>query len=114
MRTSISDSAATWPRASPTSFRQKVVVIGSFAVRWRRVFWMLLARTVFGRHVRAIGDNEKAAEYAGLPIRRTQSLGLLALRPAVGHRRGALRGRESPGQSERRAWRTNWTPSPRW
>ena len=36
------------------------------------VFWMLLDRTVFGRHVRAIGDNEKAAEYAGLPIRRTK------------------------------------------
>ena len=33
---------------------------------------MLLARTVFGRHVRAIGDNEKAAVYAGLPIARTK------------------------------------------
>jgi len=26
----------------------------------------------FGRHVRAVGDNEKAAEYAGLPIRATK------------------------------------------
>src|SRR5215475_1823007 len=38
----------------------------------RPIFWVLLARTVFGRHVRAIGDNERAAEYAGLPIRRTK------------------------------------------
>jgi ribose transport system permease protein len=33
---------------------------------------VVLARTVFGRYARAIGDNEKAAEYAGLPIRRTK------------------------------------------
>ena len=36
------------------------------------VFLTLLARTVFGRNVRAIGDNEKAAEYAGLPIKTTK------------------------------------------
>jgi ribose transport system permease protein len=52
-------------------FRQKWVVIGSY-VAAAAVFWVLLARTVFGRHVRAIGDNERAAEYAGLPIRRTK------------------------------------------
>src|SRR5262249_34591691 len=47
------------------SFRQKTVVIGSYVLLsvW---FALLLARTVFGRYVRAIGDNEKAAEYAGL------------------------------------------------
>src|SRR5215475_3521592 len=38
----------------------------------RPIFWVLLARTVFGRHVRAIGDNERAAEFAGLPIRQTK------------------------------------------
>ena len=52
-------------------FRQKSIVIGSYAAA-AASFWVLLARTVFGRHVRAIGDNEKAAEYAGLPIRRTK------------------------------------------
>jgi ribose transport system permease protein len=52
-------------------FRQKTVVIGSYAVI-AVLFWIMLARTVFGRHVRAIGDNEKAAQYAGLPIRFTQ------------------------------------------
>ena len=49
-------------------FRAKSVVIGSY-LAISAAFLALLARTVFGRHVRAIGDNEKAAEYAGLPIR---------------------------------------------
>lgn len=53
-------------------FRQKSVVIGSYAF-FAAAFWLLLSRTVFGRHVRAIGDNEKAAEYAGLPIRATKT-----------------------------------------
>ena len=46
-------------------------MIGSY-VAAAAVFWVLLGRTVFGRHVRAIGDNERAAEFAGLPIRRTK------------------------------------------
>ena len=33
------------------------------------LLWILLSRTVFGRYVRAVGDNEKAARYSGLPIR---------------------------------------------
>ena len=49
--------------------------------------WSLLARTVFGRHVRAIGDNEKAAEYAGPADPPHQDLGLLALRTALRIRR---------------------------
>ena len=36
------------------------------------LFWLLLSKTVFGRHVRAIGDNPVASVYAGLPILRTQ------------------------------------------
>ncbi len=52
-------------------YREKGIVIGSY-VAAAAVFWIVLARTVFGRHVRAIGDNETAAEYAGLPIRRTK------------------------------------------
>jgi ribose transport system permease protein len=52
-------------------FREKAVVIGSY-LAFSTVFLALLGRTVFGRHVRAIGDNEKAAEYAGLPIRATK------------------------------------------
>ncbi len=52
-------------------FRGKAITIafyGGLAI----VFWLLLSRTVFGRHVRAIGDNERAARYAGLPIRRVK------------------------------------------
>ena len=49
-------------------FRQKSVVIGSYAAL-AALFWFLLSHTVFGRHARAIGDNGKAARYTGLPIR---------------------------------------------
>jgi ribose transport system permease protein len=63
-------------------FRQKELVIGSYA-GLAVIFWFLLGRTVFGRQVRAIGDNEVAARYAGLPIRSVKTIvyglsGLLA------------------------------------
>jgi ribose transport system permease protein len=48
-------------------FGSKPVMIGTF-VGLAAMFWLLLRRTVFGRYVRAIGDNEKAALYSGLPI----------------------------------------------
>lgn len=54
-------------------FRQKGLVIGSYA-GLAVVFWILLGRTVFGRHVRAVGDNETAARYAGLPMRRVKTI----------------------------------------
>jgi ribose transport system permease protein len=52
-------------------WRAKSIVIGSY-VALAAAFWIVLARTVFGRYVRAIGDNERAAEYARLPIRSTK------------------------------------------
>jgi ribose transport system permease protein len=52
-------------------FREKMVVIGSYCLL-AAAFWVVLSRTVFGRYVRAVGDNETAARYAGLPIRRTK------------------------------------------
>ncbi|MBS1857384.1 MAG: ABC transporter permease [Acidobacteria bacterium] len=52
-------------------FRQKALVIGSYAAA-SAAFWTLLSRTVFGRHVRATGDNERAALHAGLPVRSTK------------------------------------------
>ena len=52
-------------------FRQKAIVIGSY-IAAAAMFWTLLARTVFGRYVRAVGDNEKASQYAGLPVRGTK------------------------------------------
>jgi len=36
------------------------------------LFWWVLRYTVFGRYVRAVGDNPVAARYAGLPVRRVQ------------------------------------------
>jgi ribose transport system permease protein len=56
-----------------TIFRQKGLVIGSYA-GLAVVFWILLGRTVFGRHVRAVGDNETAARYAGLPMRWVKAI----------------------------------------
>jgi ribose transport system permease protein len=52
-------------------FRQKSIVIAAFAFL-ATVFGILLSKTVFGRYVRAVGDNERAALYSGLPIRRTK------------------------------------------
>jgi ribose/xylose/arabinose/galactoside ABC-type transport system permease subunit len=52
-------------------FRQKSVVIGSY-LALAAASWALLSKTVFGRYVRAIGDNPTAAAYAGLPVARTQ------------------------------------------
>jgi len=51
----------------------KTVVIGSYIVLALGLA-ALLSRTVFGRYVRAVGDNEKAAQYAGLPIKKTKIL----------------------------------------
>ena len=50
-------------------FRQKTVVIGSY-ILLAVLLAFILNRTVFGRYVRAIGDNELAARYTGLPIRK--------------------------------------------
>jgi ribose/xylose/arabinose/galactoside ABC-type transport system permease subunit len=52
-------------------FRQKWVVIGSYALA-AAAFWLMLSRTVFGRYVRAVGDNELASKYAGLPLGSTK------------------------------------------
>jgi ribose transport system permease protein len=52
-------------------FREKALVIGTYAAV-AVIFWILLSKTVFGRHVRAVGDNPTAALYAGLPIARTK------------------------------------------
>lgn len=64
------------------AFRGKSVTIGVY-LAIAVLFGILLSRTVFGRHVRAVGDNERAARYSGLPIRRVKLLvyslsGLLA------------------------------------
>jgi ribose transport system permease protein len=52
-------------------FRQKSIFIASYACL-AVLFGILLSKTVFGRYVRAVGDNERAALYSGLPIRQTK------------------------------------------
>lgn len=61
------DSAAVFAQG----LSSKNIVIGSFAAL-AAVLSVLLTRTIFGRHVRAVGDNEKAALYAGLPTGRVK------------------------------------------
>jgi ribose transport system permease protein len=80
-----SDAAATFAKV----LSSKLFVIGSFAIL-ATTLSLLLTRTVFGRHVRAVGDNEKAAIYAGLPTARIKiwaytMSGLLAGYAAVLH-----------------------------
>ena len=72
------DAASVFARV----FSSKTVVIGSYLLL-AIALAAVLTKTVFGRYVRAVGDNEKAARYAGLPISRTKTLvytmtGLLA------------------------------------
>ena len=52
-------------------FSAKLLMIGIF-LGLAVIFATLLSRTVFGRYVRAVGDNALAARYAGLPVRRVQ------------------------------------------
>lgn len=44
------------------------------------VFWLLLSRTSFGRYVYAIGSNEEAARFSGVPVRKVK----LALYATIG------------------------------
>ena len=59
------------------TFSQKPVMIGAF-LGLSVIFGVLLSRTVFGRYVRALGDNPRAALYAGLPI-KTVTIAVYAL-----------------------------------
>ncbi len=52
-------------------FRSKTVTIACY-LALALLFGFILSRTVFGRYVRAIGDNERAAGYARLPIKRVK------------------------------------------
>lgn len=52
-------------------FSDKALMIASFAVL-AAIFAVVLHKTVFGRYVRATGDNALAARYAGLPVKRVQ------------------------------------------
>jgi len=94
-----SDAASVFARTGS----EKAVVVGSFAIVFV-VFAVILSRTVFGRRAKAIGDNETAALYAGLPIRRTKILvytccGLLAGFAGVLHAAQNHQGNPNAGMS---------------
>jgi len=60
------------PARFTTIFSDKILVIGLW-IAVAVVFYVLLEYTVFGRYIRAVGENEKAAGYTGLPIRRVKT-----------------------------------------
>ena len=93
------DRAATFAQSLSTKF----VVIGSYALL-SVVLYVLLSKTVLGRQLRAIGDNEKAALYAGLPIIRIKIFvygmaGLLAGYAGVLHAAQNHQGSPNAGMS---------------
>jgi ribose transport system permease protein len=52
-------------------FSNKLLVIGLW-MTLAAIFYLLLEYTVFGRYTRAVGENEKAAGFTGLPIVRVK------------------------------------------
>ena len=53
------------------------------------IYWFIIARTTFGYEVRVIGENPKAAHYAGIPIKRNIFL-VMAIGGAFSGLAGAL------------------------
>ncbi len=54
-------------------FSQKPLILSVWAAL-AVIAHLVLSRTVYGRHLRAIGENERAALFTGLPIRRERTL----------------------------------------
>jgi general nucleoside transport system permease protein len=54
------------------------------------VYWFIIARTTFGYEIRVIGENAKAAKYAGIPIKRN-IFAVMAIAGAFSGLAGALR-----------------------
>jgi len=53
-------------------FSRKPLIVAIWAVLAVAAH-LVLARTVYGRHLRAVGENERAAAFTGLPIRRART-----------------------------------------
>jgi general nucleoside transport system permease protein len=67
-------AAADLPRFGTTRVHLGLLV----ALAAVLVVWFVLTRTRFGYQMRVLGDSEAAARYAGIPVRRTVVLVLLA------------------------------------
>ena len=113
IRTSISASATTWPRSSPKSSAQKALVIGSYAVGRGGVLGAAGAHRIRPprarrRRQREGGAVRRAAHPRAPRSGCTRCPACFAASPAC----------STPPRITRaiptRAWRTSWTPSPRW
>jgi len=60
------------------------------------VYWLLIARTTFGYELRVVGQNQQAAKYAGIPIKRTIFL-VMIISGAFSGLAGALNLMGQPG-----------------
>lgn len=58
----------------PLSYRVDVSIF--LALLALVVYWFITARTAFGYEIRVIGQNQRAAKYAGMPIKRNLSLAM--------------------------------------
>ena len=48
------------------------------------ILWLILEKTVFGRHVKAVGGNAEAARLAGVNVRQTKALGFVVCALSAG------------------------------
>ncbi len=70
---------------------QYFVDVGFFlAILGLIVYWFIISRTTFGYEIRVLGQNPKAARYAGIPIKRNITA-VMALAGAFSGLAGALR-----------------------
>jgi len=56
------------------TFTYKIDVRIFFALIALVIYWFIISRTTFGYEIRVIGQNPKAAKYAGIPIKRNTFL----------------------------------------
>ena len=56
------------------TFTYKIDVSIFFALIALVVYWFIISRTTFGYEIRVIGQNPKAARYAGIPVKRNTFL----------------------------------------
>ncbi len=73
---------------TPTAYFVDVSIF--FALLALVIYWFITSRTTFGYEIRVIGQNLKAAKYAGIPIKRNL-VTVMALAGALSGLAGALR-----------------------
>lgn len=77
-------------------FTYKVDISLLFALIALVIYWFIISRTTFGYEIRVIGQNPKAAKYAGIPIKRNIFL-VMAIAGAFGGLAGSTHLMGQPG-----------------